>query len=216
MTDTLLDLRSDDDLLPARDRPPPPDERTGARWSRRQVGLLALGAAALAPVARLLGIGEPSTTSSLAADGTVVTRGRGSWTSFGTVAVLRAERQPRLGGDPEHPGHAGEASLSPEPGNRTWADRVVLEVEVHNGTDLPVLFSPGQVRLRVGSQGQTVTPEDADRSAGGLAAGATERVRISYLAPTGVSDLGAELSDPHLDDVLLLELPPVLWRPAPS
>lgn len=146
-----------------------------------------------------------------------ISRGAGAWTSFGTVAVLHAERQARLGGAPSAGGHGDHAGAtpvaSPEPGNHTFADVVALEVEVHNGTSDPVLLSAGQLRLRLGAQGPTVTPRDSGRAVGAIEGGATERLWISYLAPSDAGDLAAEFTDPRQDDVLRLELPSMVRRP---
>lgn len=174
----------------------PPEDLGPPGWTRRRVALVVVGAVAVVPLTRQVIRGaEPGAGATS--------------TSFGSVQILRADRGPRLAGGPAH-GHVSAASPSPAPGNHTWADRVVLEVEVRNGTADPVLFSPGQLRLRVGRDGTTVTPEDADRAPGGLEPGTTERVRISYLAPSGVSELAAELSEPGGAPVVL-DLPPV-WH----
>jgi hypothetical protein len=71
----------------------------------------------------------------------------------------------------------------PQPANFTWGDVVVLEVALTNNRPQPVLFSPGQVRLKLLPSGITVAPQDADRGPGTIAAGVTEQVWISYLAP---------------------------------
>jgi hypothetical protein len=152
--------------------------------------------------------------ASTSSDG--ISRGAGAWTSFGTVAVLRAERQSRLGAATSAAGHGDHASApvtSLEPGNHTFADVVALEVEVHNGTSGPVLLSPGQLRLRLGEQGPTVTPRDSGRAVGAVAAGATERLWVSYLAPSDAGELAAEFTDPRQADVLRLDLPSVVRRP---
>jgi hypothetical protein len=96
----------------------------------------------------------------------------------------------------------------PQPGNFTWGDVVVLQVALTNVRPEPVLFSPGQLRLKLLPSGITVAPQDADRGPGTIAAGATERVWISYLAPhdsvameveyTGLDDAAQALALPLL------------------
>ena len=98
---------------------------------------------------------------------------------------------------------------SPQPVNLTWADVVLVEVELHNSTSEPVLFSPGQLRLRLAPSSTTVTPQGYGHSAGTLAPGATEHHWISYLAPSGSSRLELEYTDPVQDRVVMLSLPPV-------
>jgi hypothetical protein len=98
---------------------------------------------------------------------------------------------------------------SPQPVNLTWAEVVLVEVELHNSTSEPVLFSPGQLRLRLAPSSTTVTPQGYGQSAGTLAPGATEHHWISYLAPSGSSRLELEYTDPVQDRVVMLPLPAV-------
>jgi hypothetical protein len=98
---------------------------------------------------------------------------------------------------------------SPQPVNLTWAEVVLVEVELHNSTSEPVLFSPGQLRLRLAPLSTTVTPQGYGQSAGTLAPGATEHHWISYLAPSGSSRLELEYTDPVQDRVVMLPLPAV-------
>jgi hypothetical protein len=72
-----------------------------------------------------------------------------------------------------------------------------------------VLFSPGQLRLRLAPSSTTVTPQGYGQSAGTLAPGATEHHWISYLAPSGSSRLELEYTDPVQDRVVMLPLPAV-------
>lgn len=187
-----------------------PDDSTAAPpggLSRRVFGVLVSAA-----VAGTLGGG-----GLLAAVGGLVPRTDGVATSFGTVRIAAAERQARLPQD-------GAASLlsgpherhgtGSEPANNTWGEHVALQLEIHNSTDRDVLFAPGQLRLRVGSSGPTVTNRDADEVTGPLAPGSTRRFWISFLVPTGTEDLRAEFTDPwRYGQPLALTLPAVVRRP---
>lgn len=108
-------------------------------------------------------------------------------------------------------GHHSDPLLDsdwPQPGNFTWGDVVVLEVALTNTSSEPVLFSPGQLRLKLLPSGVSVAPQDADRGPGTLAPGATEQIWISYLAPhdsvameveyTGLDDEARSLALPLL------------------
>jgi len=123
------------------------------------------------------------------------TRGRGRWTSFVPVAVLGAARHAggaaHQAGTHDHAAPAGTTLAVHDP----WRDTVEVDVEVHNGTDRPMLVSPGQFRLRVGADGPTVTLYGADRAAGELPAGSTTRMRISYLAPPPGEALAVEFTE---------------------
>lgn len=121
-------------------------------------------------------------------DRTTITRGRGSWTSFGSVAVLGAHQHAAAAGAAHPHGHAGGR-------HEVWPNTVLTEVEVHNGTRRPVLVSPGQFRLRVGRSGPTVSYYDAERPVAALDAGMTERLWISYLAPDAPDELFLEYTE---------------------
>lgn len=105
--------------------------------------------------------------------------GRGA-AGAGAVAVLAARRGTvgAAGGDHGH--HHG------------WAGTVVTDVEVHNPGRRPLLVSPGQFRLRIGSTGPTVSFYDSERAVGVLSAGASVRMWISYLAPPEATKLSLE------------------------
>jgi hypothetical protein len=93
----------------------------------------------------------------------------------------------------------------PQPANFTWGDVVLLEVAVTNSRPEPVLFAPGQLRLKLVPSGITVTPQDFNRGPGAIAAGATERLWISYLAPHDALDMELEYSEQ--DGTMSLALP---------
>ena len=126
------------------------------------------------------------------------TRGRGEWTSFGSVAVLGWSRH-RHAGDASVHGHtrhhgAEHVDLIGGP-HGIWPQTVVVGVEVHNGLDRPLLFSPGQFRLRVGQGGPSVTPYDTEGSAEGLPAHSTRTTWVSFLAPQDADDLAVEFTE---------------------
>jgi hypothetical protein len=94
----------------------------------------------------------------------------------------------------------------PQPYNLTWGDVVVLEVEVLNTTTVPMLFSPGQLRLKL-ADGLTITPEDASRRPEPIAAGAAEVLWVSYLAPSDAAKFSVDFTDPQHDTHLALRVP---------
>ena len=135
------------------------------------------------------------------------TRGRGRWTTFGSVALLGWNRRPHAtaAAATHHPrgGFSNDGLVNP---HGIWSETVLVGVEVHNGLDRPMLFSPGQFRLRVGTDGPTVTAYDAERPPGGLAADSTLTTWVSFLAPRDAGDLTVEFTDPDAADVLAMKL----------
>ncbi|MBT2522665.1 hypothetical protein [Arthrobacter sp. ISL-28] len=111
------------------------------------------------------------------------------------------------GGDHGHGGGTQPVPRWPQPVNLTWGDVVLVEVELTNASPEPVLFSPGQLRLRLAPAATTVTPQDAGRGPGTIAAGATEHHWISYLAPLGSTAMDLEFTDPWEDWTLGVSLP---------
>ena len=147
-------------------------------------------------LARLDAQGLPAATP-LAAAISQVTDGARRAAAAGQPGIQRISSRQGTGGD----GHHGAPLLDsgwPQPGNFTWGDVVVLEVAITNVRPEPVLFSPGQLRLKLLPSGITVAPQDADRGPGTIAAGATEQVWISYLAPH--DSLAMEVEYTGLDD----------------
>jgi Domain of unknown function (DUF4352) len=112
-------------------------------------------------------------------------------------------------------GHDGGAPAEagwPQPVNLTWGDVVLVEVELSNSGPEPVLFSPGQLRLKLPSSGTTattVTPQDADRTTGTIPPGSIHHHWISYLAPSGSTGMELEYTDPWQDRTQGLSLPPL-------
>lgn len=134
-----------------------------------------------------------------------VSRGRGAPTAFGSVAVLGSRREALPQATAVVHGHGVDGAVLPD---WTWSDMVRVDVEVHNGTDRELLMSPGQFRLRVGRDGPTVTPYDAELAPGPLAAGATATTWVSYLAPAEATELWVEYSEAGASDVLETRLHP--------
>lgn len=123
-------------------------------------------------------------------------------------------RQVRAMEPPENAGHGHDGGTfedpdNPEPVNLTWADVVLLEVQLHNAGEFPVLFSPGQLRLKLSSSETTITPQDSDRALGPIAPLGTEHLLISYLAPRAALDLDLELEYSDGQQDRTLSLPPL-------
>ncbi|WP_051479226.1 hypothetical protein [Arthrobacter sp. H5] len=138
-------------------------------------------------------------------------------TSFGGVRIAAAERQARLGGRDTPATHSthGAAAGGTQPANHTWGDHLVVKLEVRNESDRDVLFAPGQLRLRIGVNGPSVTNRGADVAKEILAAGSRRAYWISYLVPTGEADMKTEFTDPwgRSRAPLALALPSVVNRP---
>lgn len=137
------------------------------------------------------------------------TRGHGRWTTFGSVALLGWNHHHHATGGfaTHHPGHQFSDDGLANP-HGIWSETVLVGVEVHNGLDRPMLYSPGQFRLRVGADGPTVTAYDAERPAGGLAPDSTLTTWVSFLAPQDADDLAVEFTNPDAADVLAMQLSP--------
>jgi hypothetical protein len=163
-------------------------------------------------LARLNGQGQPAFRT-LAAAASYMGSGRGT----GGTQVQRVSNVEERGGD-EH-GHDGgtlDGRAGPEPLNLTWADVVVLEVHLQNTGKAPVLFSPGQLRLKLHSPATTITPRESDRSPGPIAPHTSERILISYLAPRGSQDLELAYSFDQQDRSYRLALPALTTNEARS
>lgn len=134
-------------------------------------------------------------------------------TSFGSLAIDRATRDPRPGQIPaastDEQGHEhGGPRLRPI--NLTWGDVVVLWLVALNHGGTPVHLSPGQVRLRIAG-GTSVTPRGGSTRRLELAPGSSGRFWISYLAPSDApASFLAEFTDPVLDHPVGLPLPTTL------
>jgi hypothetical protein len=129
-------------------------------------------------------------------------------TVAGHAGLQRASSSQRGSADAhEHDSDPLLDSDWPQPGNFTWGDVVVMEVALRNDSPEPALFSPGQLRLKLLPSGITVAPQDSDHGAGTIAAGATERVWISYLAPHDAVTMQVEYSGLEDDAAHLLALP---------
>lgn len=164
-------------------------------------------------LARLDDQGQPAFRT-LAAAASHMKAGRGAG---GGTQIRRVSTTEQASSDPHgHDGGTLGDAAGPEPLNLTWADVVLLEVQLQNAGAAPVLFSPGQLRLRLGSSAVTVTPRDADRDPGPLAPHSTEHLLISYLAPRGSAELELDYSDEQQDRTYRLALPPLTTNGARS
>lgn len=107
-------------------------------------------------------------------------------------------------------GHGNELQPPvPQPVNLTWGNVVVLDLEIQNDRDRAVPFSPGQLRLKLGGENVTVTPQDSTQRIASLAAHSTESVLISYLAPPAWSEFELEVADCHHAQPWRISLPPL-------
>lgn len=156
-------------------------------------------------LARLDAQGRPATKSLAAAASKV--------TGLGAVANLSSASRRRPSGQGvslavhTHDGGVIPDSGWPQPANFTWGDVVLLEVALRNNRSEPVLFAPGQLRLKLVPSGITVTPQDFNRGPGAIGAGATEHLWISYLAPHDSLDMELEYSESEQDGTMNLALP---------
>ena len=149
----------------------------------------------------------------LAYDGGVPATGTGTSAAAGSAAAGGAAGRGTAGGGSGHAGHGPIMAAAPQPANMTWGDHLLVELEVQNASDDEVLFAPGQLRLRVGDGGPTVTNRDSG-DALALAAWSSERFWISFLVPADAQRFSAEFTDPWLHAApLQLELPRAALRP---
>ncbi|MFT4468601.1 hypothetical protein ACMX2H_01700 [Arthrobacter sulfonylureivorans] len=153
----------------------------------------------------------------LAYDGGVPATGAESSAAAGPAAAGSGGVAGSGGGAPAgsagHAGHGTIVATAPQPANMTWGDHLLLELEVQNASDGPVLFAPGQLRLKVGDGGPTVTNRDSGEAVS-LAPGSAERFWISFLVPADAQSFSAEFTDPWLHSApLQLQVPRVALRP---
>lgn len=150
-------------------------------------------------LARLNAQGKPAFRG-LAAAASIIEHGGGP----PPVKVVLAAGGHGHGGGPAPAPAAPEVS---EPVNLTWPDVMVLEVRIQNDGPDPVLFSPGQLRLRLAGTATTITPQDSDRTAGSFPGRAAESLHVSYLVPRTGAGLRLEFTDVQHDELLALDLP---------
>lgn len=159
-------------------------------------------------LARLDAQGRPAFRSVAAAATRLLgTSGAGQVSAAGQAATIQ-----RVSTTTDSHGHDADVLPQdgwPQPANLTWGDIVLLEVALRNNRPEPVLFAPGQLRLKLVPSGTTVTPQDFNRGPGAIAGGATEHLWISYLAPRDSLDMEVEYSEPELDGTMSLALPPL-------
>jgi hypothetical protein len=130
------------------------------------------------------------------------TAGAGGFHRAANQAVLPSSSHGHDSAPPEDPDW-------PQPLNLTWGDVILLEVGLHNSSQEAVLFSPGQLRLRLLPSATTVTPLDFDRGMRAVDPGAAEHLWISYLAPHDAAAMELEYSEPEHDGTATLTLPPL-------
>jgi len=161
-----------------------------SQLTRRGLGTVLVGGALASGTA----IGAVVAGSDTVRPDRVLSRGRGRWTGFGSVNVGAARRATLAASavGAQHQDHNIHVPKS----HRTWSDTVRVDVEVHNGTERPILVSPGQFRLRVGSTGPTVTPYQSGWPVGPLSSSTTLSSWITYLAPPGAVDMWVEYVEP--------------------
>jgi hypothetical protein len=156
-------------------------------------------------LARLDAQGQPAATP-LASAVSQVTDGTRGAAAAGQPGIQTVSSRQGAAVDDHHSDPLLDSDW-PQPGNFTWGDVVVLEMALTNVRPEPVLFSPGQLRLKLLPSGITVAPQDADRAPGTIAAGATEKVWISYLAPHDSVAMEIEYTGLDDDAPLALALP---------
>ncbi len=164
-------------------------------------------------LARLDAQGQPAFRT-LAAAASQMKAGRGAGDSM-QIRRVSTTTQPSPGVHGHDEGTLGDTA-GPEPLNLTWADVVLLEVQLQNAWAVPVLFSPGQLRLKLGSSAVTVTPRDSDRDPGPMAPHSSEQLLISYLAPRDSPELALDYSDEQQDRTYGLALPSITTNEARS
>lgn len=171
---------------------------TGTTMTRRVVLVGAGGsAAALAVTGGMMLAGGPEPRRTLR-------------TSFGAVALLGSSRvalTPPSGSAHHHAATAGahEASDTPVPSavHGAWTNAVAVDVAVRNALARPMLLAPGQFRMRVDSDGSTVSLYSANRDTGPVGRGWTT-IRITFLAPAPDRAVSLEFTDPGSPAPLLL------------
>lgn len=155
---------------------------------------------AAGPIRMLMREGDPKVDAAAdtAKSRARISRGRGTWTSFGSVAVLGAARGPRHDAAAHAAHHENRSDPRSPLVNRTWTDSIRAEIEVHNGAARPVMLSPGQFRLQVGADGTTVSPYDVGRPPAAIPPGQTVTTWIEYLAPAEESEFSLVYDDTGL------------------
>lgn len=137
--------------------------------------VLALAGAVLAGGVLLQGVGGHGSEAS--APSSPAGLGRAYTTNFGIVSV---ERAAKLAGAPgvalDATGHAvGHIAL-----------QIEIEVAATNRLSRPVIYSPGQFRLRLGPGSQTIAAVRTGRP-GSLAPGERTDTRLRFMVPDGSS-----------------------------
>jgi hypothetical protein len=105
--------------------------------------------------------------------------------SFGPLTVERVERGA---------GGAHASAHEAEPG-AVRSDVVRVEVRLGNRLDRPVVFSPGQFRLRVRGARGTISAVDPRRTPGSIGTGDTLAQPLAFMVPAPLTDLTLEFAD---------------------
>ena len=177
---------------------------TGTTMTRRALLAGAGGSAAAA----LVVVGGTELTEQLADGQQPVKELR---TSFGAVALLGSSRVALAAppGSAHH--HAGphgqghDVADIPVPSavHGAWTNAVAADVAVRSALARPMLLAPGQFRMRVDSDGSTVSLYSADRDTGPVGRGWTT-MRITFLAPSPDRPVSLEFTDPGSPTPLVL------------
>ena len=131
-----------------------------------------------------------------------------------TGVVRGLDRAPASAGHDAHPGRSGgpaagtpgdSSAAADGLGDRAWSRAVLVEILVHNTADREMLFSPGQVRLRL-ADGTGVMPADSQRGAGPLRARSWTRTWMHYLAPDDGAAITVDYTPAGATDAVVLPL----------
>lgn len=175
-------------MYAARRTPPAARRATfhGRRWPRGVVALTACVLAAVTTAGAILARGGSTDVGTMRPLVGESTSPPGVATSFGSIAIESVTRSRHHGVAHAAAGHSGK---------RTWATRVRVVLVLNNRLDEPVLFSPGQLRLRIGELDTTVAPLRAGRRPGAIPGRSSTRTWVSYLAPRRARRLSLDFAD---------------------
>lgn len=192
-------------------QPPPPHDGTTVRSprlaTRRTVLGLLGGAGAAAAATRLSGALVDVVTADTSGSDP-----RGALSVGVTGLTTGLDRAAAAAGHGRHttPDEASADRTAPDAlGVRVWSLLATVHLVVRNRSTADVLFSPGQVRLRL-ADGTGVMPVDSERPAGPLAGLTTTRTWVRFLAPQEAGALSVDFLPAGETDPLPL---PVVTEP---